>query len=196
MLRVSDVGETTNPISKIASRGHAKNMTNARKATLTEAATTAQQRIVAGENSRASCEVSTHSGGIQVSSKDRVKRQTCISAETTHSAKAEPFARRALAAPPTELAKRHPAWRAGAHRLSLAELPDPSARRAGAIRECEEHRWKGPCRSHAREPAKSVPTGSASCRELVRSARRLRDRWPGRGSMTSVLRSTRYPDRF
>ncbi|WP_247387070.1 MULTISPECIES: hypothetical protein, partial [unclassified Bradyrhizobium] len=47
---------------------HAKNMTNAMKARLTEAATTAQQRIVAGENSRG--EVSTQSGGIQVSSKD------------------------------------------------------------------------------------------------------------------------------
>lgn len=93
VLRVSDAGETTSPISKIASRGHAKNMTNAMKARLTEAATTAQQRIVAGEKSRASCEVSTQSGGIQVSSKDRVKRQTCISAETTHSAKAEPFDR-------------------------------------------------------------------------------------------------------
>ncbi|WP_247542469.1 hypothetical protein, partial [Bradyrhizobium sp. 146] len=58
------------PISKIASRGHARNITNAMKARLTEGATTAQQQIVAGENSRASCEVSTQSGGIQVSSKD------------------------------------------------------------------------------------------------------------------------------
>lgn len=70
VLRVSDAGETTSPISKIASRGHARNITNAMKARLTEAATTAQQQIVAGENSRASCEVSTQSGGIQVSSKD------------------------------------------------------------------------------------------------------------------------------
>lgn len=39
--------------------------------------------------------------------------------------------------------------------------------------------------------AKSVRTGSASCRELVR---RLAPN--ALGSMTSVLRSTRYPDRF
>lgn len=70
VLRISDAGETTGPISKIASRGHARNITNAMKARLTEEATTAQQQIVAGENSRASCEVSTQSGGIQVSSKD------------------------------------------------------------------------------------------------------------------------------
>ncbi len=65
-LRVSDVDETIYSISKIAPRGHANNTTNATKARLTKAATNAQQRIAAGENSRLSCEVSTQSGGIKL----------------------------------------------------------------------------------------------------------------------------------
>ncbi|WP_156438690.1 hypothetical protein [Bradyrhizobium valentinum] len=92
-LRVSDVDETIYSISKIAPRGHANNTTNATKARLTKAATNAQQRIAAGENSRLSCEVSTQSGGFQVSSKERVKRQTCIRAEPPTPPKTDRFER-------------------------------------------------------------------------------------------------------